>query len=202
MNQYSNKYLMSEISSHQDNLALENSELLEEYTIELDLSKKQLIRKQILQLLYLIDINKGVLEKNSHSEIFELSKLSKKDAEDSEKLSFEIYSQRDDLDLLIQNFAEEYPVNQLSIIDKSLLRLAFWEVKKVKKNEKIVGLVEDFENLGYLFGSDNSNKFIKGVLKTLIKNINKIYYKTKWRKDNYGNYRRKIIRNYSWITFC
>ena len=64
--------------------------------------------------MYLIDINNGVLEKNSHSDIFELSKLSKKDAEDSEKLSFEIYSQRDDLDLLIQNFAEEYPVNQNS----------------------------------------------------------------------------------------
>ena len=179
MNQYSHKYLMPEISSHQDKLVLENSELLEEYTIDLDLNKKQLIRKQILQLLYLIDINNGVLEKNSHSDIFELSKLSKKDAEDSEKLSFEIYSQKDDLDLLIQNFAEEYPVNQLSIIDKSLLRLAFWEVKKAKKNDKFAELVEDFENLGYLFGSDNSNKFIKGVLKTLIKNINKIYYKTK-----------------------
>ena len=172
---------MPEISSQEDNLALENSELIEEYPIEVDLNKKQLIRKQILQLLYLIDINKGVLEKNSHSDIFELSKLSKKDAENSEKLSFQIYEQRNDLDIKIQNFAEEYPVNQLSIIDKSLLRLAFWEVKKVKKSEKFKELVEDFEKLGYLFGSDNSNKFIKGVLKTLIKNINKIYYKTKWR---------------------
>jgi len=170
---------MPEISSHENNLAIENSEFIEEYTIDLKLNKKQLIRKQILQLLYLIDINNGVLEKNSHLDIFELSKLSKKDAENSEKLSFEIYDQRNDLDLLIQNFAEEYPVNQLSIIDKSLLRLAFWEVKKVKKNEKFTELVEDFENLGYLFGSDNSNKFIKGVLKTLIKNIDKIYYKTK-----------------------
>jgi len=172
---------MPEISSQEDNLALENSELIEEYPIEVDLNKKQLIRKQILQLLYLIDINKGVLEKNSHSDIFELSKLSKKDAENSEKLSFQIYEQRNDLDIKIQNFAEEYPVNQLSIIDKSLLRLAFWEVKKVKKSEKFKELVEDFEKLGYLFGSDNSNKFIKGVLKTLIKNIDKIYYKTKWR---------------------
>tara|TARA_E500000178_G_scaffold309662_1_gene324202 strand:+ start:83 stop:595 length:513 start_codon:yes stop_codon:yes gene_type:complete len=170
---------MPEISSQEDNLALENSELIEEYPIEVDLNKKQLIRKQILQLLYLIDINKGVLEKNSHSDIFELSKLSKKDAENSEKLSFQIYEQRNDLDIKIQNFAEEYPVNQLSIIDKSLLRLAFWEVKKVKKSEKFKELVEDFEKLGYLFGSDNSNKFIKGVLKTLIKNIDKIYYKTK-----------------------
>ena len=151
---------MPEISSQENNLALENSELIEEYPIEVDLNKKQLIRKQILQLLYLIDINKGVLEKNSHSDIFELSKLSKKDAENSEKLSFQIYEQRNDLDIKIQNFAEEYPVNQLSIIDKSLLRLAFWEVKKMKKSEKFKELVEDFEKLGYLFGSDNSNKFI------------------------------------------
>ena len=39
MNQFSHKYLMTEISSHQDKLALENSELLEEYTIDLDLNK-------------------------------------------------------------------------------------------------------------------------------------------------------------------
>ncbi len=82
---------------------------------------------------------------------------------------------------MIQSFAEEYPVNQLSIVDKSLLRLAFWEVKKLKKSDNFSKLVEDFENLGYLFGSDNSNKFIKGVLKSLIKNLDKIYYKTKWK---------------------
>ena len=38
MNQCSHKYLMPEISSHQDKLALENSELLEEYAIDLDLN--------------------------------------------------------------------------------------------------------------------------------------------------------------------
>ena len=39
------------ISSHEDSLALDNSELIEEYVIDLKLNKKQLIRKQILQLL-------------------------------------------------------------------------------------------------------------------------------------------------------
>ena len=82
---------------------------------------------------------------------------------------------------MIQSFAEEYPVNQLSIVDKSLLRIAFWEVKKLRKSDNFSKLVEDFEKLGYLFGSDNSNKFIKGVLKSLIKNLDKIYYKTKWK---------------------
>tara|TARA_Y100001935_G_scaffold247869_1_gene244296 strand:+ start:42 stop:554 length:513 start_codon:yes stop_codon:yes gene_type:complete len=170
---------MPDTFNQENNLALENSELIEEVPIELNLSKEQLLRKQILQYLYLIDINNGILEKNSYLNIFELNKLTKKEKEDTEKISFEIYSQKDNLDLVIQNFAEEYPVNQLSIVDKSLLRLACWEVNKFKKNDKFNKLVEDFENLGYLFGSDNSNKFIKGVLKSLIKKIDNIYYKTK-----------------------
>ncbi|MBK65727.1 MAG: hypothetical protein CL769_02050 [Chloroflexi bacterium] len=170
---------MPDTFNQENNLALENSELIEEVPIELNLSKEQLLRKQILQYLYLIDINNGILEKNSYLNIFELNKLTKKEKEDTEKISFEIYSQKDNLDLVIQNFAEEYPVNQLSIVDKSLLRLACWEVNKFKKNDKFNKLVEDFENLGYLFGSDNSNKFIKGVLKSLIKKIDSIYYKTK-----------------------
>tara|TARA_B100000902_G_C27286539_1_gene904763 strand:+ start:1501 stop:2013 length:513 start_codon:yes stop_codon:yes gene_type:complete len=170
---------MSDIFNQENSLALENSELIEEVPIELNLNKEQLLRTQILQYLYLIDINNGILEKNSYLNIFELNKLSKKEKEDTEKISFEIYSQKDNLDLVIQNFAEEYPVNQLSIVDKSLLRLACWEVNKVKKNDNFNKLVEDFENLGYLFGSDNSNKFIKGVLKSLIKKIDNIYYKTK-----------------------
>ena len=170
---------MSDIFNQENSLALENSELIEEVPIELNLNKEQLLRTQILQYLYLIDINNGILEKNSYLNIFELNKISKKEKEDTEKISFEIYSQKDNLDLVIQNFAEEYPVNQLSIVDKSLLRLACWEVNKVKKNDNFNKLVEDFENLGYLFGSDNSNKFIKGVLKSLIKKIDNIYYKTK-----------------------
>ena len=170
---------MPDTFNQENKLALENSELIEEVPIELNLSKEQLLRKQILQYLYLIDINNGILEKNSYLNIFELNKLTKKEKEDTEKISFEIYNQKDNLDLVIQNFAEEYPVNQLSIVDKSLLRLACWEVNKFKKNDKFNKLVEDFENLGYLFGSDNSNKFIKGVLKSLIKKIDNIYYKTK-----------------------
>ena len=42
---------MPKISSNEDSLALENSELIEEYPIDLKLNKKQLIRKQILQSL-------------------------------------------------------------------------------------------------------------------------------------------------------
>ena len=172
---------MTSLFGQEKNLNLENSELIEELPIDLELSKEQMIRKQALQLLYLIDINKGFVEiqKSSFLNIFESNNLSDEEEKEAENLSIEIFRKKDEIDKLIQNFAEEYPVNQLSIIDKSLLRLAFWEVNKYKKSGNFSKLVEDFEKLGYLFGSDNSNKFIKGVLKSLIKNLDKIYYKTK-----------------------
>ena len=174
---------MPNLNGQEKNLELENTELIEEFTIKLDLTRQQIFRKQVLQLLYLIDINKGIVEiqKKSFLNIFESNGLSDKEEKEVEKLSVEIFSHKKELDEMIQSFAEEYPVNQLSIVDKSLLRLAFWEVKKLRKSDNFSKLVEDFEKLGYLFGSDNSNKFIKGVLKSLIKNLNKIYYKTKWK---------------------
>jgi len=97
------------------------------------------------------------------------SKLSKRDIIKCKKTALKVYEDREVLDHVIQSFAEEYPINQVSIIDKSLLRLAFWEVKYEKYGNDKAKLVEDFEKLGYLFGSDNSDKFIKGVTKSLIK---------------------------------
>ena len=174
---------MPNLNGQEKNLELENSELIEEFAINLDLTKQQILRKQVLQLLYLIDINKGKVEiqKKSFLNIFESNGLSDEEEREAESLSIKIFSQKKELDKMIQSFAEEYPVNQLSIVDKSLLRIAFWEVKKLRKSDNFSKLVEDFEKLGYLFGSDNSNKFIKGVLKSLIKNLDKIYYKTKWK---------------------
>ena len=53
---------MPNLNGQEKNLELENSELIEEFAINLDLTKQQILRKQVLQLLYLIDINKGKVE--------------------------------------------------------------------------------------------------------------------------------------------
>ena len=126
----------------------------------------------MLQVLYYLDLTNDknqtllgtAIENNSDD-------LTQDEIDESTKIGVEIFEDKEILDHVIQSFAEEYPINQLSIVDKSLLRLAFWEVK----NDNYMGnekqLVEDFEKLGYLFGSDNSNKFVKGVIKSLIKKI-------------------------------
>jgi len=142
----------------------------------------------MLQVLYYLDLTNDknqtllgtAIENNSDD-------LTQDEIDESTKIGVEIFEDKEILDHVIQSFAEEYPINQLSIVDKSLLRLAFWEVK----NDNYIGsekqLVEDFEKLGYLFGSDNSNKFVKGVIKSLMKKIKKIELENKRKKGKNGD---------------
>ena len=100
---------MPNLNSQEKNLELENSEFIEEFSIKLDLTKQQILRKQVLQLLYLIDINKGIVEiqKKSFLNIFDSNGLSDKEEKEAEKLSVEIFNNKKELDGMIQSFAEE-----------------------------------------------------------------------------------------------
>ena len=169
-------------------LGSKDIESFEEYSIDIPLNKPQIKRKLILQVLYSLDVTNDknhtligtAIENNSDD-------LTDKEINSSTNIGIKIYEDKEILDHVIQSFAEEYPINQLSVIDKSLLRLAFWEVKNNNFKGGNKQLVEDFEKLGYLFGSDNSNKFIKGVIKSLMKKIKKIELENKRKKGKNGD---------------
>ena len=175
-------------------LGSKDIESFEEYSIDIPLNKTQIKRKLILQVLYYLDVTNDknhtligtAIENNSDD-------LTDKEINSSTNIGIKIYEDKEILDHVIQSFAEEYPINQLSVIDKSLLRLAFWEIKNNNFKGSNKQLVEDFEKLGYLFGSDNSNKFIKGVIKSLMKKIKKIELENKRKKGKNGDNSRKII---------
>jgi len=68
-----------------------------------------------------------------------------------------------ELDATIKRFAPNFPVDQLSVIDKNILRLAIFEIlitNKVPMNAAINEAVE----LAKTFGSRNSSRFVNGVL--------------------------------------
>lgn len=67
------------------------------------------------------------------------------------------------LDDIIRRFAPAWPVEQLSIIDRNVLRIAVFEVMLNKKVPVKVAINEAVE-LAKTFGSDSSAKFINGVL--------------------------------------
>ena len=71
------------------------------------------------------------------------------------------------IDATISTFAPSWPVSQLSIVDRNLLRLAIYELMMEKTSPPKVVINETVE-LAKLYGSDNSFKFINGVLGSVV----------------------------------
>ncbi len=73
---------------------------------------------------------------------------------------------RDEIDQRIRNFAPTWPVEQLSVIDRNILRLAIYEILLDNRVPVKVAINEAVE-LAKAFGSDSSSKFINGVLSSV-----------------------------------
>lgn len=75
----------------------------------------------------------------------------------------------DEIDALVTKAAPEWPLDQISVIDKSILRLSGFELLKDQDIPPKVAINEAVE-IAKTFGGENSSKFINGVLGTLYRN--------------------------------
>lgn len=77
------------------------------------------------------------------------------------------------LDEFIADFAPDWPLDQVAIIDRNLLRVALWEIAVYQKTPVKVAINEAVELAKY-YGSEGSPRFINGVLGGFIDNLNEI----------------------------
>lgn len=73
------------------------------------------------------------------------------------------------IDEIISKAAPEWPIEQIASIDRAILRLSIYELLFGREIPPKVVINEAVE-LGKTYGSENSFKFINGVLGTLFKN--------------------------------
>lgn len=81
------------------------------------------------------------------------------------------------IDDYIQGAAPEWPVDRLNKVDLAILRLAVYELLVEKKTPPKV-VIDEAVELGKRYGSENTPKFVNGVLGALLK---------KDREDNKSN---------------
>lgn len=74
-----------------------------------------------------------------------------------------VIQNKEKIDRTIQNFAPAWPMEQISKVDRNILRLAIFEILLDNKVPVKVAINEAVE-LAKTFGSDNSSKFVNGVL--------------------------------------
>jgi len=77
-----------------------------------------------------------------------------------------ILKKQKEIDAKIAKAAPEWPLEQISLIDKTILRIAIYELLYTENIPPKVAINEAVE-LGKTFGGQNSSKFINGVLGTV-----------------------------------
>ena len=78
------------------------------------------------------------------------------------------------LNKIIEKAAPEWPIEQITIVDRNILRIGLYELLYGNKEEvpPKVAINEAIE-LAKTFGGESSGKFINGVLGTVFKEIEK-----------------------------
>ncbi len=74
-----------------------------------------------------------------------------------------VIQNKEKIDLNIKNFAPAWPIEQISVVDRNILRLAIFEVLLDNKVPVKVAINEAVE-LAKVFGGDSSSRFVNGVL--------------------------------------
>ena len=86
------------------------------------------------------------------------------------------------LDEFIADFAPDWPLDQVAVIDRNLLRLSLWEISVYQKTPVKV-VVNEAVELAKIYGSEGSSRFINGVLGGLIDNIEEITFNMEILQD-------------------
>ena len=78
-----------------------------------------------------------------------------------------VTNHRQQLDPLIEEYAPEWPLDQMAFIDRNVLRIAIFELL-VARSAPVKVIINEAVELAKLFGSDSSHRFINGVLGALV----------------------------------
>lgn len=135
------------------------------------MSNRHLSRTIAVQTLYQWDFN------NKDKDVTEIMAINKEsfapefdDQGFIEHLVKGVAEHCDDIDQLIIRFAPEWPLDQITIVDRNVLRLGIYELRHDNNIPAKVAINEAIE-LAKAFGGESSGKFVNGVLGAVYKDM-------------------------------
>ena len=100
------------------------------------------------------------------------SSLSEKLTQFATELVTGVIQRKQEIDANIRRYAPAWPVEQLALLDRNILRLAIFEVLYDNSTPVKVAINEAVE-LAKTFGTDSSARFINGVLGSVVADCSK-----------------------------
>jgi len=125
-----------------------------------------------LQVLYEVDMANHPPVEVFQSRL-EDNTLSDELTEFSRQIVFGVLPLIQDLDEMIAKYAPEWPLDQVAVIDRNVLRIAFWEFA-VQRDTPVKVAINEAVELAKQFGSESAARFVNGVLGSLAEHKDEI----------------------------
>ena len=125
-----------------------------------------------LQVLYELDLSDH-LPNQIIKERLESVSLSPELEVFVEKIVLGVLPYKNIIDGFIETYAPEWPIDQVAVIDRNLVRIAVWEFV-ITSNTPVKVAINESVELAKLFGSESSPRFVNGVLGNFAENLHAI----------------------------
>lgn len=140
-------------------------------------SNRHLGRIIVLQSLYEYDFRERLGDSSVNlDEILDRNLARYKDKIDDtdfvRKLAIGVNRAGRQLDAVIAPVAPDWPLSQISIIDRDVLRMAVFELSEFTGAVPPKVAINEAVELAKSFGSENSSRFVNGVLGTIWRQMN------------------------------
>ncbi len=129
---------------------------------------RRLARTLVFQTLYEMDVSRhrpGAVLQRRLDEV----RANEDTAEFARQLLAGVLREREALDGLLQEAATAWPLAQMSPVDRNLLRVGIFECLYTSQQVPVRVAANEAVELAKRFGSDNSARFVNGVLGHLVR---------------------------------
>lgn len=136
------------------------------------MSNRHLARTLAMQTLFLWDFNGKKDEdiEKINKEVFSSFAPDFDDQGFSNDLVKKVIANLPEIDKYIIKYATEWPLEQITIVDRNILRIGVYELVFCKEIPAKVAINESIE-IAKAFGGGSSGKFVNGVLGAIYKDV-------------------------------
>ena len=138
------------------------------------MANRHLLRTIAMQTLYQWDFYDKDKKRVDQFIVENIEKFSPKTAKEDRQYIVDsvrgVVKKSSYIDKLIEKTAPEWPIDQITMVDRNVLRLGIYELKYAEDIPPKVAINEAIE-LAKAFGGKSSGKFVNGVLGTIFRDI-------------------------------
>lgn len=124
---------------------------------------RSIARRASLQVLYELDTTA-----HEFADVLETHIAERPEAHDVRRIIRNLVRgvllHRDAIDTLLQQYAPEWPIDQVAVIDRNILRIALYEHLMQRRKTPVPVIINEAVHLAQVFGAEQSHSFVHGVL--------------------------------------